>query len=57
MIGTKTDLKSESFTVLGTSRFVHTVIKLMKNCVSFSNPSITLLSQPSVTRKYHAICT
>ena len=31
----------------------HRTIKLMKNCVIFSNPSISLIAPPSVTRKYH----
>jgi len=31
----------------------HTAIKLMKNCVIFGNPSISLIAPPSVTCKYH----
>jgi len=48
-----TDLKTDSFVLLESSRFVTRAIKLTQNCVCFAIPCINLLVPLSVTREYH----
>jgi len=52
-IGTKADLKTDSFAVFESSFFLHRAIKLTQNCVCFTNLSINVLTMPSIIREYH----
>jgi len=52
-IRTRTDLKTDSFAVFGSSRFVNAERKAHTELLQLNNPCLTLLTPPSVTCKYH----
>jgi len=52
-IGTKTDLKADSFAVFESSRCVTRAVKLTQNCIRFDSSRTNLFFPFSVTREYH----